>query len=85
MCPELKSMVWQCPILGQLVGTRQIQDGDPGKLQNVIIFILQHANNIILVSTRILWRMRNSMKPFLIMSNYVHVPKNLNGRHFCQL
>ena len=32
---ELKSVGWQCAILGQLVGTTKIQDGcrDPGKLQ----------------------------------------------------
>ena len=36
--PELKSVGWQCAILGQLVGTTKIQDGyyDPGKLQNML-------------------------------------------------
>jgi len=83
--PELKSVGWQCPIFGQLVGTRQIQDGQPGKLQNEFIFPLQHAINILLVSTRILWRMRNTIEPFLIISNYVHIIKIQNGRHFRQL
>ena len=66
--PELKSMGWQCAILGQLVGTKQIQNGcrDPGKVQSLFIFILKHAINIILISTRMLWIMRNSMEPFLI-------------------
>ena len=47
--PELKSVGWQCAILGQLVRTTKIQDGcrDPGKLQNVFIFTLHHARNII--------------------------------------
>ena len=47
--PELKSMGWQCAILGQLVGTKKIQDGcrDPGKLQDVFIFALHEARNII--------------------------------------
>ena len=46
--PELKSAGWQSAILGQLVGTRKIQDGcrDHGKLQNVFIFTLHHARNI---------------------------------------
>ena len=49
--PKLKSMGWQCAILGQLVGTTKIQDGcrDPGKLRNVFIFILRHARNIICI------------------------------------
>ena len=36
--PELKSVGLQCPILGQLMGTRRIQHGchDPGKLQKRI-------------------------------------------------
>ena len=52
--PELKSVRWQCAILGQLVGTTKIQDGcrDPRKLQNVFIFTLHHARNIIFVYTR---------------------------------
>ena len=51
--PELKSVGWQCAILGQLVGTKIIQDGcrDPDKLQNVFIFTLHHARNIIYVCT----------------------------------
>ena len=54
--PDLKSVEWQCAILGQLVGTTNIQDGcrDPGKLQNVFIFTLHHAKNIFLVCTRVL-------------------------------
>ena len=54
--PELKSVGWQCAILGQLVGTTKIQDGsrDPGKLQNVFIFTLHHARNIIILCTRML-------------------------------
>ena len=47
--PKLKSVGWQCAILGQLVGTTNIQDGclGPGKLQNMFIFTLRHARNII--------------------------------------
>ena len=54
--PELKSVGWQCAILGQLVGTTKIQDGcrDPSKLQNVFICTLHHAKNIIFVCTRML-------------------------------
>ena len=54
--PELKSVGWQCAILGQLVGTTKIQDGcrDPDRLQNVFIFKLHHARNIIFVCTRML-------------------------------
>ena len=54
--PELKSVGWQCAILGQLVGTTKIQDGcrDPGILQNVFIFTLHHARNISFVYTRML-------------------------------
>ena len=39
--PGLTLVGWQCAILGQLVGTRKILDEcrDPGKLQNVFIFI----------------------------------------------
>ena len=88
--PELKSVGWRCAILGQLVGTTKIQDGcrDPGKLQNVFIFI-HHARNIIFLCTmpksmRMLWRMGNSMEPCIIMSDYVHVIKIQNGRHFHQ-
>ena len=54
--PELKSVGWQCAILGQLVGTTTIQDAcrDPGKLQNVFIFALYHARNIHFVCIRML-------------------------------
>ena len=54
--PELKSVGWQCAILGQLVGTTKIQDGcrDHGKLQNVFIVTLHHARNIMFVCTRML-------------------------------
>ena len=47
--PELKSVGWQCAIIGQLVGTTNIYDScrDPGKLQNVFFFTLHHARNII--------------------------------------
>ena len=53
---KLKSVGWQCAILGQLGGTMKIQDGcrDPGKLQNVFIVTLHHARNIIVVRTRML-------------------------------
>ena len=83
---ELKSAGWQCAILGQLVGTTKIQDGcrDPGKLQNVFIFTLHHARNIIFICTRMLWVTRNSMEPFLIMSDNVRVTKIQHGRHFHQ-
>jgi len=54
--PELKSVRWQCAILGQLVGTTKIQDGccDTDILQNVFIFTLHHVRNIIVLCTRIL-------------------------------
>ena len=54
--PELKSVGWQYAILGQLVGITKIQDGchDPGKFQNVFIFTLHHARNIICVYARML-------------------------------
>ena len=54
--PELKSVGWQCAVLGQLVGTTKVQDGcrNPGTLQNVFIFTLHHARNIICVRTRML-------------------------------
>ena len=44
-------MGWRCAILRQLVGIWQIQDGcrDPGKFQNVFMFTLQYARDIILV------------------------------------
>ena len=75
---EFKSGGCQCAILGQLVGTTKIQDGcrDLDKLQNMFIFTLHHARNIIFVCTRILWRMGNSMEPFIIMSDYVPVITN---------
>jgi len=40
---------WQRAIIGQLVGTKQIQYGghDLGKLQNVFIFTLQHATILV--------------------------------------
>ena len=86
--PKLKSVGWQCAILaiGQLVGTTKIQDGwrDPGKLQNVLIFTLHHARNILFICTRMLRGTRNSMEPFIIMSDYVHMTKIQNGRHFHQ-
>ena len=71
--PELKSVGWQCAILGQLVGTTKIQDGcrDPGQLQIVFMFTIHHARNIIFVYTRMLWGTKNSMEPFIIMSDYV--------------
>ena len=54
--PELKSVGWQCAILGQLVGITKKQDGcrDPGKLQNVFIFTVHYARNITFVYTRML-------------------------------
>ena len=80
---ERKSVGWQSAFLRQLVGTRKIQDGchDPGKLQKVFIFTLLHAGDIMLVSTRKLWRMKTVMEPFII---YVHVTIIQNGRHFYQ-
>ena len=64
--PELKSVGWQCAILGQLVGTSKIQDGcrDPGKVQKVFIFTLHRARDMMLVSIRTPWRMKNIMEPF---------------------
>ena len=37
------------------------------------------------VYTRMLWGRRNSMEPFIIMSDYVHVTNLQNGHHFHQL
>ena len=73
--PELNSVGWQWSTLGQLVGSRQIQDGcrDPDELQNVFIFTLHHVRNIIYVCTLVLWHKKNSVEPFIIVSDYVHV------------
>ena len=73
--PELKSVGWQCAILGQLVGTRNIPDGcrDPGKLQNVFIFTVLYVMNIIVVCTCMVWYMKNSMEPFIIVSDNFNV------------
>ena len=70
----------------QLVGTKQIQDGcrDPYELPDVFIFTLHHVRNISFVCTLMLWHKRNSMEPFIIVSDYVHVTKIQNGRHFNQ-
>jgi len=83
--PKLNSVGWQCAILGQLMGTRQIQDGcsDPIKLQNVFIFAIQYYQHHFGIYTHAL-AYEELMEPFLIMSDYVHVTEIQHGRHIYQ-
>ena len=81
---QLKFVGWQYTIVGQLVGTKLIQNDcrDAGKLNNICTTLQHGTRDTIVMSTRMRLRMRNSMESFIMMFDYVLVTLFKNGRYF---